>query len=88
MPPDAFDLLVVYMPACVVLQTNQHTISVAPLFVDQLDDIVGQLLFIAKTLRRFPLRRLMLSKYAARYTLGYAQLLTYMVDEIAMTSRA
>jgi hypothetical protein len=54
------------MPACVVLQTNEHAISVAPVLVDQLDDIVGQLPFIAKTLRHFPLRKSMFSKYAAR----------------------
>lgn len=41
-PPDPFDPLVVHTPACVVQQTGDHAIAIAPVFVSQLDDFVRQ----------------------------------------------
>lgn len=55
-PPDAFDALVVHVPACVVQQPGHHAISVAPVPIGQLDDVVGQTLLIGPALRHLALR--------------------------------
>jgi len=46
-----FDPFVVHTPACVVQQTRHHAISIAAIFVGQLDDIVGKTLFVGAALR-------------------------------------
>ena len=45
-PPDRFDTLVVHMPACVVQQSGDHSIAIAPVGARQLYDVVRQPFFV------------------------------------------
>jgi hypothetical protein len=56
--------------------------------IGQLDDIVGQTLFIGSALRHLALRGSVLAKRAAGAALRYAKLLPHMVDAFAATRRA
>jgi hypothetical protein len=87
-PPDTLDPLVVHMPARVVQQAGDHPIAIAPVLVGQLDDVVGQTLFIGPALRNLALRGSVLTKCAAGAALGYAKFLPHMVDALAATRRA
>jgi hypothetical protein len=46
--PDALDPFVVHVPARVVQQARHHAVAIAPVLVGQLDDVVGQTLFIGR----------------------------------------
>ena len=81
--PNALDPLVVHTPACVVQQTRHHAISIAAIFVGQLDDIVGKTLFVGAALRDLALRGSVLAKCTAGAALGYAKLLAHVVDAFA-----
>ena len=83
-----FDPLVVHTPACVVQQTRHHAISIAAIFVGQLDDIVGKTLFVGAALRDLALRGSVLAKCTAGAAFGYAKLLPHVVDAFAATRRA
>ncbi len=87
-PPDTFDPLVVHVPARIVEQTCDHPISVAAILICQLDDIVGQPVFVDTSLRSFALCGSMLPKCAAGPALGNAKLLPHTVDAFATTRRA
>ena len=87
-PPDTLNPLVVHMPACVDQQTGHHPLSVAPVLFSQLDDVIGQTLFIGTVLRHLPLRGPMLPERAAGPALGYAKFPPHMVDALATTRRA
>lgn len=84
-PPNPFDPLVVHTPASVVQQARHHAVAIAPVLVSQLDDVVGQALFIDPALRHFPLRGPMLSKRAAGPALRHAKFLPNMVNALAAT---
>ena len=86
--PNALDPLVVHTPACVVQQTRHHAISIAAIFVGQLDDIVGKTLFVGAALRDLALRGSVLAKCTAGAALGYAKLLAHVVDAFAAARRA
>jgi len=55
-PPDAFDPLMVHLPARIVQQASDHAIAVTPILIGQLDDVVGQTLFICPALGCLALR--------------------------------
>ena len=76
------------MPARVVQQAGHHSISVAPVLIGQLDDVIGETLLIDPALRHFTLRGPVLPKCAAGAALRYAQLPPYMVDAFAAPRRA
>ena len=78
----------VHVPASVVQQTGDHAISVAPILVDQFDDVIGQPFFIGATLWNFPMRGSVLTQGAAGAALGYAKLPPHMVDTLPTTRRA
>jgi hypothetical protein len=73
------------LPACVVQQAGDHAISIAPVLIGQLDDIVGQTLFVGPALGRLALRGSVLPKCAAGAALRYAKFLPHMVDALAAT---
>ena len=72
----------------IVEQTCDHPISVAAILICQLDDIVGQPVFVDTSLRSFALCGSMLPKCAAGPALGNAKLLPHTVDAFATTRRA
>ena len=74
-----------HVPACVVQQASDHPISVAPVLIGQLDDVVGQPLFIGTASRCLALRGSMLAKRAAGAALGHAQFLPHMVNTFPAT---
>lgn len=84
-PPDALNPLVVHMPARVVQQTGDHAISIAPVLVGHLDDIIGQPFFICPALRHLALFGSVLSERAAGAAFRYAKLPPHMVDKLATT---
>ncbi len=63
--PDTLNPLVVHMPARVVQQAGHHPISVAPVLIGQLDDVIGQTLLIGPALWHFALRGPVLAERAA-----------------------
>ena len=86
--PDAFHALVVHVPACVAQQPGHHAISVAPILIGQLNDVVGQAFFIGPALRNLALRGPVLAQSTAGAALRYAQFLPNMVNALAATRRA
>ena len=85
--PDALHPFVVHTPARVVQQAGDHPISIAPVLVGQLDDIVGQTLLIGPAMRHLALRGSVLTQGAAGAALGNAKLPPHIVDALATTRR-
>jgi len=73
LPPNAFDALVIYMPAAVVQHPGSHAISIAPKLSRQLNDVLSQPFFVWQTTRNLALCRTMLSECAAGPALRYAK---------------
>ena len=71
-----------------VVTSREATLSVAAILICQLDDIVGQPVFVDTSLRSFALCGSMLPKCAAGPALGNAKLLPHTVDAFATTRRA
>jgi hypothetical protein len=63
--PDAFDPFVVHTPARIGQKAGDHPISIAAIFVCQLNDVVGQPFFISAAVRHLTLRGSMLTQSAA-----------------------
>ena len=61
---------------------------IASVLIGQLNDIVGQPLFVGMASRDLSLRGSVLTKCAAGAALGYAKLLSHMVDALPTTGRA
>ena len=87
-PPDPFHALVVHMPARVVQQSGDHPITVPTVLAGQLDDVVGQTLFVGTALRNFALGRAMLTENPTGAALRYAVRLPDVVDAPSATRRA
>lgn len=87
--PDPFDPLVVDDPAGGRSQKLRNLpIAVAAILTGEFDNVGGQSLFVISPRRRPPLRRSMLSEYAANPALGQPQLRSNMIDANAATRGA
>ncbi len=87
-PPDPLDPLMVHTPACVVEQTGDCPVAIAAILARQLDDVCGQLTFIAPALWNLSLLRTVLTKSAASAAFGYAEVLPDLINALATTRRA
>ena len=86
--PDAFDPLVVHMPAGQVEQTRDHSIPVASILAGEFDDVFGQLFFVRSAARNLTLRGTMLSQDTAGSAFRYAEALPHVIDAFASARRA
>jgi len=81
--PDAFDPLVVHVPARLVEQRCDRSISIAAILTSQLDDILCQLLFIWPALGNLALGGTVLTQRAAGLALRDAEGLPHQVNALA-----
>lgn len=86
--PDPFDPFMVHMPAAVVQHAGDHAVAIAPELSRQLDDVLGQPLFIGQAAGRLTLRGSVLTEGATGPALGYLEGLPHMVDALAAAGRA
>ena len=85
-PPDPLDPLVIDDPASGRSQELRDIpVAVAAILASEFDDVGGQSLFVISPRRRPPLRRSMLSEYAANPAFGQLQLRSDVIDAGAST---
>ena len=87
-PPDPFHPLVIDMPARGVEQPCDHAIAVAPVLAGQLDDVIGQAVFVPASLWNLALGGAVLFQGAAGPALGDTEGLPHMVNAAAAARRA
>ncbi len=72
--PDPFNPLVVHVPACGTQQGRDPPIAVAPILAGQVDNRLGQRIFIVTLNKYAPLCRSRLPQYTTSPALRHAQL--------------
>ena len=78
--PDAFNTLMVHMPARLVEQCGDRPIAVAAILTSQLDDVLCQPLFIWLALGNLALGGTVLTQCAASLALRDAEVLPHQVN--------
>jgi len=87
-PPDPLDPLVVHLPARLVEHAGDHAVPIPTVLTGQLDDVLGQALFVRLALRDLALRRSVLPECAPDPALRYAEGLAHTVDAVPPARRA
>ena len=78
--PQAFDPLIVQMPACISQHRGDPPITVTPILPSQLDHIPNKKIFIITGLRHIPLRGSMLLQHQAGPAFGDVELTPHQID--------